>query len=236
MRIPTLPSTRPALALLAAALLVPAAAFAQAKKTGSDRTTRQISTECKITNTAPWVAKQNEWFADRDRKWTNDTLRTQLLEAAGLAAGPLVSPAQTGVEFEHQAFAETPAAKDMIKRLTALAAVRGAEWPSKSVVGAAGVHAVFLLAHRDTGFARAALHHMMEAGPAESPAADVATLEDRLRLYWGRKQIYGTQFIIDAKGNPVLAPMEDSAHADLRREDAGLPPLKLSICLAKYQK
>jgi hypothetical protein len=30
---------------------------------------------------------------------------------------------------------------------------------------------------------------MMEAGPAESPSADVATFEDHMRLIWGRKQI-----------------------------------------------
>lgn len=62
---------------------------------------------------------------------------------------------------------------------------------------------------------------MMEAGPAESPAADVATFEDHLRLVWGRKQIYGTQFRVGAGGKVELSPMEDSAHADMRREDAG---------------
>jgi hypothetical protein len=52
-----------------------------------------------------------------------------------------------------------------------------------------------------------------------------------LRLQSGRKQIYGTQFRIDG-GRLVLAPMEDSAHVDLRREDAGLPAFKTSACLA----
>jgi hypothetical protein len=76
----------------------------------------------------------------------------------------------------------------------------------------------------------------MEAGPAESPAVDVATLEDRLRIQTGRKQLYGTQFRVDDRGVIVLAPMEDSAHADLRREDAGLPPFALGLCLAKNSK
>jgi hypothetical protein len=74
---------------------------------------------------------------------------------------------------------------------------------------------------------------MMEAGPAESPAADVATLEDRLRIVSGRKQIYGTQFRRAPGEKVVLAPMEDSAHADLRREDASLPPFKLGLCMAE---
>jgi hypothetical protein len=76
----------------------------------------------------------------------------------------------------------------------------------------------------------------MEAGPVESPAVDVATLEDRVRLQAGRKQLYGTQFRVDDRGTIVLAPMEDSAHADLRREDAGLPPFALGLCLAKNSK
>jgi hypothetical protein len=95
---------------------------------------------------------------------------------------------------------------------------------------------VFLLVALDTGLARTALHRMMEAGPVESPAADVAALEDRLRLGWGRKQIYGTQFRVNASGKIELAPMEDSAHADLRREGAGLPPFKLGLCLAAEDK
>ena len=78
---------------------------------------------------------------------------------------------------------------------------------------------------------------MMEAGPDESLAADVATLEDQFRLaQQGRKQIDGTQFRVDASGGVVLSPMEDSAHADMRREDSGLPPFKLGLCLAKQVK
>ena len=100
------------------------------------------------------------------------------------------------------------------------------------MVGAAGVHAVFILAHRDTVLGRSALRRMMEAGPEESPAPDVAALEDRMRLVSGRKQLYGTQFTRDAKGNAVLRPMEDSAHADLRREGAALPPFTMGLCLA----
>jgi len=74
---------------------------------------------------------------------------------------------------------------------------------------------------------------MMEAGPSESFGADVATLEDKVRLMSGRKQLFGTQFRVDETGKVVLAPMEDSAHADLRREEAMLPPLRLGLCLAK---
>jgi hypothetical protein len=128
-----------------------------------------------------------------------------------------------------------PTAPAMIEQLKKLASTRGSEWPTKSIVGAAGVHAVYLLAQTDTGLGRSVLHRMMEAGPTESPAADVATFEDRLRLVWGRKQIYGTQFRME-NGSVVLSPMEDSAHADLRREGAALPPFALGLCFARNSR
>ena len=180
-----------------------------------------------------WVSRQAEFFDDSKHDWSDDTLRTALLKAAGLGAG-LRAPVQLGVQVEGRAPALGPTAAEMTEQLKALAAQRGSKWPTRSVVGAAGVHAVYLLSQSDTGLARNVLHRMMEAGPAESPAADVATFEDHMRLVWGRKQIYGTQFRVGANGKIELAPMEDSAHADLRREDAGLPPFKVGLCFAKH--
>jgi hypothetical protein len=205
-----------------AATLVPLAAHAQ----------RTAPATCGWKTTDAWVKRQAEFFDDSKHDWSDDTLRTALLAAAGISA-PLVAPAQMGVEIEGREPSLGPTADAMRDRLKQLAATRGSTWPTKSVVGGAGVHAVYLLSQRDTGLARAALHRMMEAGPAESPAADVATFEDHMRLVWGRKQIYGTQFKVGANGAITLAPMEDSAHADLRREDAGLPPFAIGLCLAK---
>ncbi len=184
---------------------------------------------CRVDSSAAWYKRQRTWFDDSKHAWSNDTLRTKLLRAAGLDASAPVA-VQWG-----WAIAGDPAPggdSAMTTALFTLARARGSAWPTKSVVGAAGAHAVALLALRDTALGRAALHRMMEAGPDESPAADVATLEDRLRLISGRKQIYGTQFQRGEKGL-TLAPMEDSAHVDLRREDAGLPPFTLSACLAR---
>jgi hypothetical protein len=153
------------------------------------------------------------------------------LAAAGISA-PLAVPVNTGVQRIDRQPALGSTAASVSDQLKTLAATRGSTWPTKSVVGAAGTHDVYLLAQSDTALGRAVLHRMMEAGPAESPPVDVATFEDRLRVLSGRKQIYGTQFRVDARGRIVLAPMEDSAHADLRREDAGLPPFTLGLCLS----
>lgn len=193
---------------------------------------RASTSSCAWKPTDAWVMRQAEFFDDSKHDWSDDAFRTELLTAANLTA-PLKAPVQLGVDVEGKTHTFGPNADAVREKLKQLAAVRGSAWPTRSVVGAAGVHAVYLITQQDTGLARAALHRMMEAGPAESPAADVATYEDHLRLIWGRKQIYGTQFKVDANGKVTLAPMEDSSHADLRREDAGLPPFALGLCLAK---
>jgi len=218
-----LPFLRPATRLLATLALVPGPALAQAKATRA--------AECRVRPSDAWVKRQAEFFDETKHEWTNDSLRTALLAAAGISA-PLTMPVNTGVQLVDRAPALGPTASSVTDQLKTLAATRGSEWPTKSVVGAAGTHAVYLLALGDTALGRVALHRMMEAGPAESPAVDVATFEDHMRVLSGRKQIYGTQFRVDDKGRVVLAPMEDSAHADLRREDAGLPPFKLGLCLS----
>jgi hypothetical protein len=192
----------------------------------------KTSAACAIKPSDGWVKRQAEWLDDSKHDWKDDTLRTALLAAAGLTA-PLKAPAQVGVHIEGREPSLGPTAAEMTNHLKSLAATRGSAWPGKTLVGAAGMHAAFLLAERDTGLARVALHRLMEAGPDESLAADVATLEDQFRLSQGRKQIQGTQFKLDPSGHVVLAPMEDSAHADMRREGSGLPPFKLGLCLAR---
>ena len=213
---------------LGAAALVAVPAFAVAQKPA----TKSPSAQCNWKPADAWVKRQAEFFDDSKHDWTDDTLHTALLQAAGLGSS-LTAPVQLGVQIEGKEPALGPSAAEMTSRLKTLAAARGSAWPTRSVIGAAGVHAVYLLSQSDTGLARNVLHRMMEAGPAESPAADVATFEDHMRLIWGRKQIYGTQFRVGTDGKVDLAPMEDSAHADMRREDAGLPPFKVGLCLAK---
>jgi hypothetical protein len=187
---------------------------------------------CKVDSSAQWFVKQREWLDDAKATWSNDTLRTSLIRAAHRESAKPLS-VQMGWEIQDDALLLMAGESTAVASLRALASTRGSVWPTKSVAGASGVRAVWLLAHLDTALARSALKRMMEAGPEESNAADVATLEDRLRLQSGRKQIYGTQFRVRPDGKLALAPMEDSAHVDLRREGAGLPAFKTSACLAQ---
>lgn len=211
-------------ARLVAVIVVYAVASASAKAQ------RNVSRDCKPDTASAWYSKQRAWLDDSKHGWSDDALRTELLRATGLDQ-TTSAPIQLG--WEVPAGTVVTPDQTMITQLRTLATTRGSTWPTKSVAGAMGTRAVWLLTQHDTGLARAALKRMMEAGPEESNAADVATLEDRMRLQSGRKQIYGTQFRVASDGKLVLAPMEDSAHVDLRREDAGLPPFKTSACLAK---
>lgn len=179
--------------------------------------------------TAGWYTRQRAWLDETSAKWTDESLRASLLKVrdAG-SSGALLGYEVTGV-------AASPLTADdseLIASLKKLAAERGSTWPTRSVVGARGVLAVWSLAAKDTVLARVALKRMMEAGPDESPPAAVAILEDRQRVRVGRKQLYGTQLQRNAAGKLEPLPIEDPAHLALRRDGAELPPLAQSVCAA----
>jgi hypothetical protein len=50
-------------------------------------------------------------------------------------------------------------------------------------------------------------------------------LEDRIRMYEGRKQLYGTQFNWNESGEMALVPIEDPEHVDERRVALGFAPM-----------
>ena len=56
-------------------------------------------------------------------------------------------------------------------------------------------------------------------------SSNLALLEDRVALRQGKKQLYGSQVGIDAKGEKSVQPLEDPDHVDERRKAMGLPPL-----------
>lgn len=176
--------------------------------------------------TTAWFKQQRQWLSDQKHDWSDDEFRNALLSAAGLVAKPLIT--QLGVQRADE-LSSAPSDTAMVSRLRTLAATRGSAWPTRSVVGAAGVRAVWMLAQGDTALQRVALHRMMESGPDEALPADVAVLEDRVRLQSGRKQLYGSQLRM-VNGKLAPAPIEDSAHVDMRRDAAGLPPLRQAMC------
>jgi hypothetical protein len=106
-------------------------------------------------------------------------------------------------------------------------------WPGKSLVGADGANAAWLLvqhADQDRAFQKRCLPLLAAAvKKGEATGAQLAYLTDRVRVGAGEKQVYGTQFrTVDGKLEPQ--PIEDEANVDRRRKEVGLPSL------AEYRK
>ena len=181
--------------------------------------------------TGEWFTRQRAWLSDAKHDWSDDAFRSALLTAARVDGSRPLTP-QYGVEAAPHAPAALPDTR-MLGRLRTLAGARGSTWPTRGVVGAAGVRAAWILAGQDTALQRTVLHRMMESGPDEALAADVAVLEDRVRLQSGRKQLYGSQLRM-VGGQLVPAPIEDSAHVDMRRDAAALPPLRAAMCTVHW--
>jgi len=113
-------------------------------------------------------------------------------------------------------------------RLKSLVAEHG--WLGKSLVGEDGAHAGWLLVQHagDRAFQKECLEKMKSAlKDGEVSATDFAYLFDRVAMFDGRKQLYGTQFRTPpgtfCEMEPV--PIEDEEHVDERRKALGLPPM-----------
>jgi hypothetical protein len=111
-------------------------------------------------------------------------------------------------------------------------------WPGSSLVGEDGAEAAWLIAQHAIGeppFQRRCLTLLEAAAEAGAvPAWQAAYLEDRIRVFEGRKQLYGTQMDTGPDGEPVPLPIEDADRVDERRSAVGLEPL--AARLAKVER
>ena len=103
-------------------------------------------------------------------------------------------------------------------------------WPGRTLVGDEAAEAAWLLlqhAIAQPDFQRRGLELLREAAArGETPAWCAAYLEDRIRVFEGRPQLYGTQFEPDEDGVPApQPPIEDEAHVDERRLAVGMETL-----------
>jgi hypothetical protein len=112
-------------------------------------------------------------------------------------------------------------------RLNAILDAHG--WPGRTMVGADGAHAAWILAQHAIGcpvLQRRALQLLRTAAAhGEATVLEVAMLEDRVRVSEGRLQRYGTQYDWDRDGLLSPLPIEDPDHVDERRRAVGLSPL-----------
>jgi hypothetical protein len=143
--------------------------------------------------------------------------RDDAVRARLLAEGSLFEGYHPEMEAVHRANAA---------RLRELIGIHG--WPGRGRVGPAAAHAAWRIVQHAIGepeFLRAMLPIVAE--DPETPRAEVAMLEDRIRVFEGKLQRYGTQFDWNDEGT-ALVPMvgvEDAVSVDERRESVGLPPM-----------
>ena len=112
-------------------------------------------------------------------------------------------------------------------------AIAAIGWPGRAKVGDEGAGAAFLIAQHAISrpdLQRRALALVLESIPAhQANPLDAAYLADRIALYEGRPQIFGTQFDWDADGLMSPAAIADEAGVDEMRANVGLPPLAEAI-------
>jgi hypothetical protein len=110
-------------------------------------------------------------------------------------------------------------------------------WPGTSLVGPEAAEAAWLIAQHAIGepdFERRCLRLLEEAANrGEVPAWQPAMLEDRIRMFEGRPQLYGTQLEPDDDGELKPYPTENPEHVEERRRRVGLEPLSARLSRAE---
>jgi hypothetical protein len=113
------------------------------------------------------------------------------------------------------------------------AIVEAVGWPGMSLVGDAGAEAAWLVllhAIANPELQRRCLPLLKAAAETgEIPAFHFACLEDRICVFEGRAQRYGTQFDWDESGMLSPHPLQNSDRVDEYRRSVGLGPLSAKI-------
>ncbi len=105
-------------------------------------------------------------------------------------------------------------------------------WPGRALVGDDGASAAWRIVQHAIGeptLLRGCLPLLQEAAArGEADPAEVAMLEDRIRVYEGRPQRYGTQYDWNDDGSAMVPMVGIEAPESLaeRRAAVGLPPMQ----------
>jgi hypothetical protein len=185
-------------------------------------------TKCPIDSTAPWAIVNRTWSREAGATWSNDSLRRVLLALQhqdqeprrdfGMRANDTTYLTRL-MELDRQT---SGAMKEILDRFGL---------PTRSMVGAKGTDAVFLVVQHSATLQERLLDMAKRARPGEVPPSSLAMLEDRILRNSGRPQVYGTQFSVSPEGLAKFAPVTDPRGLAERRSRVGLPPIDTYICL-----
>ncbi|HYH14596.1 MAG TPA: DUF6624 domain-containing protein [Flavisolibacter sp.] len=102
-------------------------------------------------------------------------------------------------------------------------------WPGKSMVGEEAAYAAWLVLQHAIAHPTLQRHCLTLLKPlvltGEVGALEVAMLEDRIRSFEDKPQLYGTQFDWNEEGEMSPLPIDDPLLVDERRRQLGLRPL-----------
>jgi hypothetical protein len=112
-------------------------------------------------------------------------------------------------------------------------------WPGISLVGEDGANAAWLIAQHAIGnppfMRRCRLLLTQATSNNEAPRWQLAMMEDRIRMYEGKPQRYGTQFQPDKNGEFVPYTIENPENVNERRHAVGLNTLEERIAEIREQ-
>jgi hypothetical protein len=153
--------------------------------------------------------------------------RDQALRNALTASGELNGLYHAKLEQLHRANSS---------RLRQMIAVFG--WPGQALVGEQGAKAAWRIAMHSIAEPRF-MRHCRDLLEAASQTGDVprwqfAIIDDRIRVYEGRPQHFGTQLRVGAAGLEPH-PLENESCVDSMRMQVGLPPLAQVLAQARAQ-
>jgi len=153
--------------------------------------------------------------------------RDQAVRAELTAAGELNQTYHPRLEELHRANAS---------RLRQMIAVFG--WPGIALVGEKGAKAAWRIALHsisEPAFMRQCRDMLDGASHnGDAPRWQFAIIDDRIRVYEGRPQRYGTQLRMGTNGLEPH-PIENEGRVNSMRMQAGLPPLARTLAQARAQ-
>ncbi len=143
----------------------------------------------------------------------DSALRQSLLNAGELAGG-----CHPRMEAMHRSHAEV--LREIIARIG---------YPTVRKVGAEASNAAWLIVQHAIGepdFMREIRALLRTLSPEDADPRNAAFLEDRIRMYEGRPQLYGTQFDFDDSGVLSPVPFDDREAVNRRRAALGMNSLE----------
>lgn len=100
-------------------------------------------------------------------------------------------------------------------------------FPSKTTVGSANSVIWLIVQHSDLDTQKEFYPFLREAADqGELSMEDMALLEDRIALFEGKPQRYGSQIVEDSAGERVIYTLLNTDSVDIWRSAAGMPPLE----------